>query len=389
MASQNINHINVAIIEPVGGHGGMNYYDFGLAEGLSLSNCNVIVYTSEQTGVPKKNTFEVKITFKGIWGKAPKFVRGIRFIYCLFTSLIDAKAKHVSIIHYHFFHYTFMEALCVKLARVFSFKVVATIHDVESFSGKYNIDKASNIISSVDKVIAHNEVSKQALITMISLPPAAISVVPHGNYIDTIDVVPTKNIARKKIGLSNEDKVILFFGQIKKVKGLDTLLLSLSDVIKQYPRLKLVIAGKVWKDDFNVYEKIIYENNLSQNILSHIRYINDNDVPNYYSAADLVILPYRKIYQSGVLLMAMSYTVPVLVSDIPGMIEIITDGENGYVYQSESITSLSLKIIKVLSDPKELERIGQAGYNTVSTEFNWSLIGRLTVEVYKALGSEE
>lgn len=379
----------VAIIEPVGGHGGMNYYDFGLARGLSTSDCNVLVYTSEETIVTDRLPFIVKKTFKGIWGKAPKIFRAIRFVSCLYSSLKDAKNNAASIIHYHFFHYTILEALCVKFAKLYGFKVVVTAHDVESFTGKRDAGKAKKILSEADMVIAHNEVSKQELISKISLPVSNISVIPMGNFMDSITEFAEKNIARKAIGLSPDDKVILFFGQIKKVKGLDILLQSLPKVVKQYPDLKLVIAGKVWKDDFAAYEKIIQDYDMGDSVISHIHYIPDDDVANYYRASDLVVLPYRKIYQSAVLLMAMNYKVPVLVSDIPGMTEVIIDEKNGYIFESENESSLSSRLIELFNDSEELACIGAAGFETVKKDYDWNRAGKMTCEIYKAMSNEE
>lgn len=381
----NQNDIVVAIIEPVGGHGGMNYYDFGLASGLTTAQCKVIVYTSEETSVPDGLSFIVKKSFRGIWGEAPKLLRAAKFVYCLFSALIDAKTNGMTIIHYHFFHYTNREALCVKIAKTYGFKVVVTAHDIEGFEGKPNVKRTLRILTSVDKVIAHNEMSRQELISLISLPESKISIVPQGNHLDSINELPEKDVARRAIGLSPDDNMLLFFGQIKEAKRLDILLRSLPEVIKQYPNLKLVVAGKVWRSDFSIYERIIKENGLENSVIPHIRYISDDEVANYYRSADLVVLPYKKIYQSAVLFLAMSYKVPVLVSDIPGMTDIITDGRNGYVFKSENIASLSSKLITVLSDSEELERIGESGFNTVVTEYSWNRIGKMTSEVYKSI----
>ena len=71
--------MKIAIIEPVGGHGGMNYYDFSLAEGLITAGAEVIVYTCDKTVVPTGLSFEVKQTFNKIWGNSNKLVRAVRF----------------------------------------------------------------------------------------------------------------------------------------------------------------------------------------------------------------------------------------------------------------------------------------------------------------------
>ena len=88
---------------------------------------------------------------------------------------------------------------------------------------------------------------------------------------------------------------------------------------------------------------------LHENVRLDIRYIPDEQVSNYYCAADFVVLPYKKIFQSGVLLMAMSYGTPVITSNIPGMTEIVTDGINGLTFQSEDVASLAASLLGALS----------------------------------------
>lgn len=375
--------MKIAIIEPVGGHGGMNYYDFGLSEGLVVAGAEVVFYTCDKTVVPQGLSFEVKQTFKKIWGDDHKFVRAVRFAICLFRTLLDTRRQKIELIHYHFFHYTKMETLCISLAQLFGFTIVVTAHDVESFAGEYSDHAAGRILARVDKVIAHNSVSRRELIEKANLPVANIAIIPHGNYLNAITETPSPEKARKILNLEPNDPVLLFFGQVKEVKGLDLLLQALPPVIAKFPTLKLLIAGKVWKDDFSKYTNLIKEKYLQDNIDLHIKYIPDGDVAAFYRSADLVVLPYRRIYQSGVLLMAMSYGLPVIVSDLEGMVEIIQDNINGFIFKNGNVESLSSKLIQALNDPDRLKLIASQGFETVVHNHNWNIIGEKTVELYK------
>lgn len=377
--------MKVAIIEPVGGHGGMNYYDFSLAEGLVAAGAEIIVYTCDKTDVSQEFNFEIKRIFKRIWGSEHKSSRAFRFAHCLLKTLIDARRENVELIHYHFFHYTPMESFCVWLAHLFRFPIVITVHDLESFAGHHSNLAAQRILVRADKIIAHNIASQRELIKKTNLPTENISIIPHGNYLDTIPKTPFKKEARNILQLAPDDHVLLFFGQIKEVKGLDLLLQALPKVITEIPNLKLVIAGKVWKDDFSKYENLVQKNNLQENICFHIGYIPDIEVATYYRAADLVVLPYRRIYQSGVLLMAMSYDVPVVVSDLDGMIEIIQHRQNGFVFQNGNPTSLSEQIIHALSNHDQLNQISQKAHETVAQKHSWEMIGQMTFKLYQAI----
>jgi glycosyltransferase involved in cell wall biosynthesis len=174
----------------------------------------------------------------------------------------------------------------------------------------------------------------------------------------------------------------LFFGQIKKVKGLDLLLKALPEVVNKHPKVLVVIAGKVWKDDYSAYRKIIEESGLQDYCIERIHYISNEEVPLYFASADLVVLPYRKIYQSGVLLMAMSYAKPVLAADLDGMREIIRDNETGFLFRQGNARALSERIQQVLQNPAEMDRIALKGYEHVRSNFSWEGIGARTAECY-------
>ena len=95
-----------------------------------------------------------------------------------------------------------------------------------------------------------------------------------------------------------------------------------------------------------------------ERIVRHIRFIPDEDVGDYYAAADLVVLPYRKIYQSAVLLMALSHGRAVLVSDLPGMTDIVEHGRNGWVFREGDVADLEEKLGELLADGERLEYLG-------------------------------
>ena len=160
---------------------------------------------------------------------------------------------------------------------------------------------------------------------------------------------------------------------IKKVKGLELLLHALSTVVEKNPNVILVIAGRVWKNNFSVYQKIIDENNLSEYCIIHNKFIPHEDVDHYYASADLVVLPYKRIYQSGVLMMSLSYEKVVLVSDLPPLIEVIDDEKNGFVFRSEDVFSLSEKLNTILDNKLKMEEV-RIKASCFKKRKNWRLL---------------
>jgi glycosyltransferase involved in cell wall biosynthesis len=191
--------------------------------------------------------------------------------------------------------------------------------------------------------------------------------------------------SREKLSIPENKKVLLFFGMIKKVKGLEVLLKAMTEVKKKHPDILLVIAGKIWENDFTLYQEIINENNLQDFCLLHTKFIPQEDVAHYYCASDLVVLPYKKIYQSGVLMMTLSYEKPALASNLPPLKEVINDNVNGFLFESETPASLSEKINNILSDENLLEQVRKNGAELVKTKYCWNEIGRQTKAAYQTL----
>lgn len=376
----------IAIIEPVGGHGGMNYYDFGLCGGLATAGVDVVLHTCDETVIPLDAGFAVRHSFAGIYGKAPSWMRGLRYLRGAVSALWSARREGRRICHFHLFHVGPLQVFNILLAKFLGLRVVITAHDVESFVVSLEVPALSRwVYRQADRVVAHNQISRQELIGRIGLPAQRIAVIPHGNYLHALQSLPAQSAARASLVIPEAAKVILFFGQIKDVKGLDLLFEAMPTVLKTYPEALLLIAGKPWKSDFSAYEAQMVRLGIRDRCITHIRYIPDEDVARYYAAADLVALPYRRIYQSGVVLMAMSYGKAVLVSDLPGMTEIVTDGETGFVFHQGDVDELAAKLKQALGDATVRQTLARKGFERVRDDYDWKVIGEKTRQLYVSI----
>lgn len=374
---------NYFIIEPVGGHGGMNYYNSGLGNGLALNDVCVTLYTCPESQEQSSKNFTINKFFKGVYGKSNKFVRLGRFVIALIRSIVDIKKKGGKICHLHFFQYSLLELITCKLLKMSGVKIIATIHDVESFSGNSLTRTHAAILRAPEEFIVHNEFSRQELQSVISTQgiKKKISVIPHGNYLPFVQRQDPA-LSRKRLALPDDKKLILFFGQIKKVKGLDVLLNAMEIVSKLEPQAVLLIAGKVWKDSFEDYQELIKSKNISDVVIPHIRYIKDEDVDFYYSAADVVVLPYKKIYQSGVLLMAMSYGCITVSSRLPAMAEVVDENQNGFLFETDNPQDLAEQIVVALGSGTA-EKISQRARTTMIDKHDWTRVASLHIKVFE------
>jgi glycosyltransferase involved in cell wall biosynthesis len=172
-------------------------------------------------------------------------------------------------------------------------------------------------------------------------PKKALQVV-HPLY-DTFGEKISKAEAREKLKIKNEELIILFFGFIRKYKGLDILLDAMKEIQNsKFKNIKLLIAGEFYEDK-KVYEEQIEKLGIRDSLILHTDFIPDSEVKNYLCAADVVIQPYRNATQSGVTPLAYHFEVPMIVTNVGGLPSLVPDNKVGLVAEPTA-ASLAEKI---------------------------------------------
>ena len=160
-----------------------------------------------------------------------------------------------------------------------------------------------------------------------------------------------KTEAKRRLGLDEQINYLLFFGLVRKYKGLDILIKALP-LLKQ-ENLKLLVAGEFY-EDFAIYEKLINDFNLKEYVIFRNQYIPEEQVRDYFSAADVVVLPYRTATQSGITQMALHFEKAIISTNVGGLHEVVKNGSNGYLVEPDS-KQIALAIELFYSGQKEEE----------------------------------
>lgn len=166
--------------------------------------------------------------------------------------------------------------------------------------------------------------------------------IPHPLY-DNFGEKVSKAEARQKLGIAPEDKVILFFGFIRKYKGLDILLQAMKILKDEGQQVKLLIAGEFY-DDKKSYEELMDKLEIRNNLILHTDFIRDSEVKYYLCAADCVVQPYRNATQSGVTPLAYHFERPMIVTNVGGLPDMVP-GEVGLVAEANA-GDIAKKIIE-------------------------------------------
>ena len=176
--------------------------------------------------------------------------------------------------------------------------------------------------------------------------------IPHPIYNVFGDKI-TKAKALENLGLNSEDKHLLFFGFVRKYKGLDLMLKAMGDSRIKAMGIKLIIAGEFY-DDKTEYTDLISDLGIAKNIIMKSDFIPVNKVKDYFCATDMITQTYRTATQSGVTQIAYSFNRPMLVTDVGGLAEIVPHNKVGYV-TSQNPTEIADAIIDFYTNNKEEE----------------------------------
>jgi len=199
---------------------------------------------------------------------------------------------------------------------------------------------------------------------------------PHPLY-DNFGPAKPKATALAALGLDPAFRYVLFFGFIRAYKGLDILLEAMADARVAALPVKLLIAGEFY-EDAAPYEAIIQKLNLESRLVRATDFIPNEQVANYFSAADLVIQPYKNATQSGVSQVAYHFGRPMLVTDVGGLAELIPNGVVGYVVPPTA-TAIAAALVDFYANDRE-EALA-ANVRHEARKFSWEVMVAALKEV--------
>jgi len=199
---------------------------------------------------------------------------------------------------------------------------------------------------------------------------------PHPLY-DNFGPLKAKADALAALKLAPDFSYLLFFGFIRAYKGLDILLEAFADPRIAAMPVKLIIAGEFY-EDAAPYEAIIQRNNLAERIIRATEFIPNEEVVDYFCAADLIVQPYKNATQSGVSQIAYHFERPMLVTDVGGLAELIPDGVVGYVVPP---TPRAIADAVVDFYARQREETFAAGVREQKKQFSWPVMVAALKEV--------
>lgn len=260
-------------------------------------------------------------------------------------------------------------------------KLILTVHNINYFKFDFIYSFLTKfLLYFVDAVIVHSDLNKEDFIKKFKFKKD-VFVIHHGAF-DIYNQI-NKEEARKKLGFKDSDKIILNFGLIKNYKGVDDLIIAFKEVKERIKEAKLIIAGEVWGDS-DYYSDLINKSGCKDSIIFIDKYLSIDEVSEYLSACDLVVLPYKKSFnaQSGVGGIVLLFGKPLIVSNAGALNELVKD--KNAVFESGDNDMLINKIVQVLSNSLLIKKLSKDSLE-ISKLYSWDIVADKTIEVYEKL----
>ncbi|MEX0322345.1 MAG: glycosyltransferase [Puniceicoccaceae bacterium] len=345
---------------------GGNPYQQLLADGIELSGIKVSFYSDYFRGLPVFRDF--------LKNKGSVDVYHLHWL-ANYIRFEDLPRK---------LFYSIKLLLDLYLVKACGIKIVWTIHNLLPHEAKYpGLEKwiSRRVAAAADGLIVHSGSARDAVEEAYGIDSSRITVIPHGHYRSVYGELPDKSVSKNLLQLDEGKKIVLCFGLIRPYKGIE-------DLIEAWKRLPgdiksgamLLVVGKARDKAYLDTLELLKEDDSSIRLVEG--FIPDNELVTYFSAADVVALPFRRILTSGSLLLALGYGKLIVGPRIPLLEEILGECPS-HLFETDEEHGLSEAIRQALLDnDRDTDSIAAR-----AEEFSWDRIGMRTRDLYlKVLG---
>ena len=288
---------------------------------------------------------------------------------------------------------SFDRTLLLLYYRLLGKRVVHTVHNVNA-AQRDGHDNAFNRLTLriqyhlVHHLFVHTASMQRQLQDEFHVPASRISIIPFGIN-STVPVTQLDTAAaRERLNVDPQDKCVLFFGNIAPYKGLEHLVEAILLLAQRLPECRLVIAGrpKGAESYWATIEQRIATSHLRDRFTLRIEYVPDAETELYFKAADVLVLPYAHVFQSGVLFLSYNFGLPVVASDIASLREDIVEGQTGFVCRPADPPSIATTIERYFKSHlyRELEIRRPDIRHFAAERYSWAKVASITTAVYRA-----
>jgi glycosyltransferase involved in cell wall biosynthesis len=295
------------------GLGGIAHYTYNLCQSLA-EHLNIVLITNVRYELEEHHrTFDLHKVIRSEQSYLKKVFRVAGII----------KREKPDILHIQSILTARKDWLLFTVLKLLGCPVVLTVHNIFPHDTVERLARGmrfsfNRIYASCRALIVHSEWSKQEFLSNFRVNAQKVFSIPHGNYLffSKNKDLCKKEVARMRLGLDMNDKVILSFGVMREYKGIEQLIVAFLKTHAAEANARLIIVGHVWKENAERYRQLIKEHNLEELVLFIPKYVSVEEIPLYFTCADVAVFPYLHTYGSGALQTAYSFSKPVVVTRV-------------------------------------------------------------------------
>ena len=379
--------------------GGDKPYALGLAEALTTAGLSIDFIGSDDLDVPGLVT-NPRVNFLNLRGDqspdAPvlaKALRILRYYARLIRYAAGAEPKVFHILWNNKFQ-LFDRTLLMLYYRLLGKRIAFTAHNVNAGKRDSNDSFLNRLSLKIqyrlsDQIFVHTEQMKKEFAVEFGVLPDRVTVIPFGINNTVPNTALTSAEAKRQVGLGQDERALLFFGNIAPYKGLEYLVAAFIALAKRNERYRLLIVGKP-KGNENYWKQIerkIASSGLRNRVIEEIEYVPDEATELYFKAADVLILPYTRIFQSGVLFLGYSFGLPAIAANVGTLNEEIVEGETGFMSKPCDPSDLARVIASYFESDlyANLEQRRSEINKYANKRYSWSKVTAITTAAYSRL----
>ncbi|MCS7220399.1 MAG: glycosyltransferase [Anaerolineae bacterium] len=389
--------------------GGMNVYVRDLSRALGERGIAVDVFTRSQNPCVVRVSHELgprcqvihvpagpeqPYDKNKVYDHLPQFIAGVK-AYAAF------KGHRYDLIHSH---YWLSGAVAQVLAHEWQVPVIHMFHTLgelknlvaqrpEERESEVRLRVEHEIAATADRLVAASPLEKQQLIELYGADPDRIAVVPCGVDLRRFHPIP-QEVARAKLGLPREQRLVLFVGRIEPLKGIDTLIRAMPRVVEKLPRGQhdvsvAIIGGDASDDPARLTAEMArlraLRNELGlEDLVTFLGARSQEMLPLYYSAADVVVMPSHYESFGMVALEAMACGTPVIASRVGGLKYTVLHEVTGLHVPVRDPNALAEELVRLLTDRALRERLGSQAARLVQ-RYSWDVVVQEICRIYEEL----
>jgi D-inositol-3-phosphate glycosyltransferase len=390
--------------------GGMNVYVRDFGRELGCFGIQVDVFTRSQDDCQPRIKHELgpggrvihipagpekPIPVAEVGNYLDEFTEGV-------LAFAEAEGIHYDLIHSHYWlsglvaeqlQRSWTHAPIVHMFHTLGHMKNLIAQDASERAPQARLDGEMHVMQIADRLIAATPSEEQQLIDYYGADPAKIRVLPPGVDLSRFRPVDQET-AKTKVGIPCGNANILFVGRIEPLKGVDTLLRAMSILQERHPAAiretcLAIVGGDPWQDDLDSEMARLQQLRKELGIYNIVTFLGAKDqdiLPYYYAAAEMVVMPSHYESFGMVALEAMAMGTPVIASEVGGLAHLVQPGVNGFHVPSRDHEALAARILELLTDKELRQQLGRQA-RTYAKQYSWENITAQMMDIYQEVAT--